>query len=219
MAALISLDCPHCRTVKAAFSAQSFQPSPPGQSTVFIMLFQCQVCWEGIIAKFQAPHQQVFHQWLQGQSTPHTNMGQISLIRYWPAQVETKAPDHVPDNVTSFYLQGMDNVARKNYDAAGTMFRKSLDTALKHLDPSGKGTLQHRIDNLPATVAITPAMKEWAHEIRELGNDAAHEEDPFTEDEATTLKNFTELFLTYTFTLPGMLAARKTPPAPAPPSA
>lgn len=109
----------------------------------------------------------------------------------------------------------MDNLARKNFDAAGTMFRKSLDTALKRLDPSGKGTLQQRIENLPAALGITPAMKEWAHQIRELGNDAAHEEDPFTEDDAKALQAFSELFLTYTFTLPGMLAARKSPPPPA----
>lgn len=145
-----------------------------------------------------------------------TTMGPITVVRHWPTEIETKAPEHSPNNVTSFYLQGMDNLARKNYDAAGTMFHKSLDIALKRLNQSGKGTLQQRIDNLPAAVAITPAMKEWAHQIRELGNDAAHEEDPFTEDEAKTLQAFTELFLTYTFTLPGMLEARKNPPAPSP---
>ena len=146
-----------------------------------------------------------------------SQFGQISLLNYWLPEVETKPPADVPDNVTSFYLQGTDNLARKHYDAAGTMFRKSLDTALKRLDPSGKGTLQQRIDNLPAAVAITPAMKEWAHQIRELGNDAAHDEDPFTEQEASTLQAFTELFLTYTFTLPGMVAARKSPPPASPP--
>jgi hypothetical protein len=60
-------------------------------------------------------------------------------------------------------------------------------------------------------------MREWAHQIRELGNDAAHDEDPFTEHEAQTLQAFTELFLTYSFTLPGMIAARKSPaPVPGP---
>jgi hypothetical protein len=106
----------------------------------------------------------------------------------------------------------MDNMAR-NFDAAGTMFRKSLDAALKRLDSTGKGSLQKRIDTLPAETGVTPAMKEWAHQIRHLGNDAAHEDDPFTEEEAKSLQAFTELFLTYAFTLPGMLAARK-PPAP-----
>ncbi len=90
------------------------------------------------------------------------------------------------------------------------MFRKSLDVALKRIHPEGKGMLQKRIDALPQELGITPAMKEWAHEIRDLGNDAAHEEEPFSEAEARSLHAFTEMFLTYAFTLPGMLKERKT---------
>jgi len=216
--AQMSLDCPHCHTANAGFSGSHFLPAPPGQQALYIMLFQCQVCGEGIIAKIQCPNQNAIQQWTMGQITMQSlQFGQISLLRYWPTEVETKPPANVPDNVTSFYLQGMDNLSRKHYDAAGTMFRKSLDTALKGLDLSGKGTLQQRINNLPATVVVTPAMKEWAHQIRELGNDAAHDEDPFTEQEATTLQAFTELFLTYTFTLPSMVTVRKSPPPVSPP--
>ena len=54
----------------------------------------------------------------------------------------------------NFYLQGMDNLAR-NFDAAGTMFRKSLDAAMKHLDPTGKGTLEKRIDSLDPAIGVT----------------------------------------------------------------
>jgi hypothetical protein len=209
----IALDCPHCLTEKAAFAGSAHVPFQSGRQE-FLMLMQCQVCGEGIVAKFGGGIN--FQNWVAGQS-PHQMAP--PLIKYWPEKTQTKAPDHTPSNVQSFYTQGMDNVARKNFDAAGTMFRKSLDSALRRLDPSGKGTLQQRIDNLPAALGITPAMKEWAHQIRELGNDAAHEEDPFTEDEAKTLQAFSELFLTYIFTLPGMLAARKSllPPASPPP--
>ena len=89
------------------------------------------------------------------------------------------------------------------------MFRKSLDVALKKVHPEGKGTLEKRINLLPDALGITPAMKAWAHNIRDLGNDAAHEEEPFTEDEAKALQSFSELFLTYVFTLPGMIEERK----------
>ena len=126
----------------------------------------------------------------------------------FPKRASVAAPEHCPANVARFYEQGLENVVR-NFDAAGTMFRKSLDAALKHIDPNGKGTLEKRIDNLPPATGVTPAMLSWAHEIRHLGNDAAHEEDPFSEAEAKALQAFTELFLTYVFTLPGMLAARK----------
>jgi hypothetical protein len=103
----------------------------------------------------------------------------------------------------------MDNLKRKNFDAAGTMFGKALDTGLKRLHPDGKGTLERRIDNLPDLLGITPAMKEWAHQIRRLRNDAAHEEEPFSPEETATLQSFTEVFLTYAFTLPAMLEVRR----------
>jgi Domain of unknown function (DUF4145) len=106
-------------------------------------------------------------------------------------------------------LQGIDNLKRKNFDAAGTMFRKSLDVGLKIINPAGRGSLEKRIDSLPEDMGITPAMKDWAHEIRHLGSDAAHEDEPFAPEEAGALQSFMELFLTYAFTLPGMLAARR----------
>jgi hypothetical protein len=106
----------------------------------------------------------------------------------------------------------MDGLRRGNFDAAGTMFRKALDVGLKRIHPEGKGTLEKRINGLPDTIGITPAMKEWAHSIRDLGNDAAHEEEPFSEADAKALQAFTETFLTYTFTLPGMIEERKPKP-------
>lgn len=62
---------------------------------------------------------------------------------------------------------------------------------------------------------LTPDMKEWAHEIRLGGNDAAHEEKPFTKQEAERLYTFSLLVFNYLFMLPGMLAeARGAPVAP-----
>ena len=48
-------------------------------------------------------------------------------------------------------------------------------------------------------------MKKWAHEIRLGGNEALHEPEDFTREEAERLQTFTELFLTYAFSLPAML--------------
>lgn len=86
-----------------------------------------------------------------------------------------------------FYLQRVDNLKRGHFDAAGTMFRKSLDTDLKRLHAEGNGPLENRVDGLPGSIGITPAMKEWAHQIRRLGNDAVHEEEPVEEAETKEL--------------------------------
>ena len=68
--------------------------------------------------------------------------------------------------------------------------------------------MKERIDNLPADLA-TPAMKEWAHHIRLDANEATHEVEEFTEDDAKKLQLFTEMFLTYAFMLPAMMKRAK----------
>ena len=120
-------------------------------------------------------------------------------------------PDYTPDRPKNLYLQGLDNQRRQNWDAAGMAFRTCLDQALRRLHPEGKGTLATRIDSLPAETGVTPSMKQWAHEIRTLGNEAAHEDEPFDEQSTKDLQSFTEVFLMYAFTLPGMLEARHPP--------
>ena len=88
------------------------------------------------------------------------------------------------------------------------MFRKALEVAVHALHPGGKGRLVDRINALPAENGITPAMMEWAHVIRQDGNDAAHHDEPFTDLQATALQAFTETFLNYAFTLPERVRQR-----------
>lgn len=206
----IQLDCPHegCLTEKAGFTGSHFHLHKPGAHE-YIFLLQCGVCGNGVVAKYFGGS---FQHWVSGHG-----IGDTRLLETWPKRSPIEAPQHLADNVARYYLQGMDNLKRKNFDAAGTMFGKALDVGLKRLDPSGKGTLEKRIDSLPEIIGITHPMKEWAHEIRHLRNDAAHEEDPFSSDEAHALQSFTELFLTYAFTLPGMLDARRAAVQPAAP--
>ena len=98
----------------------------------------------------------------------------------------------------------MDNLQR-NWTAAGMMFRKTLDTGLKAKFPDIKGTLEKRIDKAAELRGLTPDLAEWAHRIRLDGNDAAHEEEPSEEEDASRLCAFTKMVLLYLFTLPGML--------------
>lgn len=198
----VSLNCPYCGTTKVAFRGD--KPIPcDAQGSEYIILLQCRCCRNGVVAKYRGSG---IMNWIStgGLSDPPP------LLESWPKMETVSAPKYLPDNIRSFYTQGIDSLRRQNYDAAGTMFRKSLDVTLKRLYPEGKGTLQKRIDALPHDLGITPAMKEWAHEIRDLGNDAAHEDEPFTESEARALQAFIEMFLTYAFTLPGMLKERKS---------
>jgi hypothetical protein len=109
----------------------------------------------------------------------------------------------LPENVSSFFRQGVENYRASRWDASGAMFRKSLDVATRILDPALRSdTLFVRINKLHAQGALTDAIRDWSHEIRLEGNDAVHGDDPETLEDAQATFRFTEAFLIYTFTLP-----------------
>jgi hypothetical protein len=133
----------------------------------------------------------------------------IIIREQWP-NYDTSTPADVPLNIATFYEQGVRALKAGHWDAAGAMFRKTLDVSTKALDPEGRtATLYKRINALVHDGALTPAMGDWSHEIRLDGNDAVHSEDPETEEDASGLQRFVEAFLTYSFTLPAMVAANR----------
>ena len=132
----------------------------------------------------------------------------MRLISISPTLPKSDAPEFTPDNVARFFKQGKDNVSAGNWDAAGAMFRKALESGLKKKFPDIKGTPRQRIDKAAKQHKLTPELAEWAHQIRDLGNDAVHEEE-FTEEEAKAMAAFTDLLLQYIFTMPGRLQAER----------
>jgi hypothetical protein len=134
-------------------------------------------------------------------------------MEHLPRPKKSDVPEHLPERVGHLFRQAEDALRRRNWDSAGATYRKTLDVGTRLLDRTLSGNLGPRIDQLAANSKITPDMKAWAHQIRLDGNDAAHDEDPFTEDEAKRLHEFTRLFLLYAFTLPGMLKVAQEIPS------
>ncbi|MBV6794297.1 DUF4145 domain-containing protein [Xanthomonas euvesicatoria] len=133
-----------------------------------------------------------------------------AIVRKYPRVEAKTCPESVPDNVRRAFLQGVDNAARGNSDAAAAMFRKSLEVATRALDPGLAGKkLVARIDALEAAGRLTPDLKTWAHLIRLDGNNGAHDEEELPAAQIEQLQKFSELFLIYTFTLPAEVAARR----------
>jgi Domain of unknown function (DUF4145) len=131
-----------------------------------------------------------------------------------PEPKPSRAPDHLPPPLPNLFLQAADSLKRKAWDASGAMSRKTVDVCTKLLmkdEAKQHRDMKPRIDALAAKGYLTPQLREWAHQVRLDGNDAVHDEDPFTEEEAQELLDFTELFLTYVYTLPGRLLDKKKP--------
>lgn len=139
----------------------------------------------------------------------------IGLGDQWPMAESGQAPEDTPLTVARFFEQGTSSIELGNFDAAGMMFRKALETSTKLLDGDLAGKrLVNRIDELAEQHKLTPDLAEWAHEVRLGGNEAAHEDEPFTLEEAVDLRNFIENFLRYSFTLPSAVKRRSSAAAP-----
>lgn len=202
----MALNCPHCSTVKAGFrSAGSHRRGEP-ESDLWDVLFYCRVCLRGVVI--------VLSDGGYGRDPVQANedsfVSRFTLTAVYPAPIELATPEHVPDVVARDYIEALDSLRRGNFNAAGVMFRKVLQRATTAvakdagLEPFSKRTpLQHRIDALANGGLLTGSMCKLAATIKLDGNTAAHEEDQdFDRPAATRMQEFTELFLTYTFTLP-----------------
>ncbi len=176
----------------------------PGANQTLLFL-QCEGCGQAVIAVVHGGAN-VVQNWIIGSAAAP---GAIGII--YPEVASPKAPGDVPPNVRAAFLSGLDNLGRKGgSNAAAAMFRRSIELAARSIDSDAPGdiNLKQRIERLSESV-VTPAMREWAQQIRLGGNDAVHEPEEFSDVDAQQLHIFAELFLTYAFTLPVMLKKAK----------
>ena len=207
--AVFTHDCPHCHTKSVGFHSIHGVVIPATGDKRWNLFATCGKCGVGVVAEYET-HGRNPHEYL------NTAPDQFMLAALYPPPEKPEAPEYLPENVKNFFLQAVEN-RKNNYDAAGGMYRKSLDVGMKMKFPEDrfpeiKGTLFKRIKAAAKIGEITAELGKWVHHIRLEGNDAAHDEDPYTEEEVAALHRFTELVLMYLFTLPGMLAKAQEDP-------
>lgn len=91
-------------------------------------------------------------------------------------------------------------------------YRRALELALKDKAPELTGTFYRRIEAMAADGRLTEAVATWAHSVRELGNEAAHDEPEPSEDDISDLAAFTRVVLEYLYTMPAKVSRRSAPP-------
>ena len=134
------------------------------------------------------------------------------LKHLWPPTPKPTLPEHLPPEVARPYL-----AAERNYpqhgmeEAAAGSYGRALEVGTKlFASQHAEQKLNNRIDKMRKDGLITQSLWEWAHMIKSIRNDALHEVDSIDREELKAIRGFTETLLTYLFTLPGMLAERRT---------
>jgi hypothetical protein len=90
----------------------------------------------------------------------------------WPLQT-VSFPEHWPDDIGRFWMQARRSLEGKNWDAASLMARSAIQLAVRYKNAAGRN-LKEEIDDLAQKGILPPVVREWSHEVRELGNENAH---------------------------------------------
>lgn len=198
MAVALVQDCPHCGAENTGFALHGFAMDPLG-SRGWNMLFVCNVCGGPVAARGA-----------DGRSgrSPGDAAGDVKaefpVFDTWPKPRPHVVPAHLPDAVAKAFLQAEESVgSAKKTESTAAMDRRALELATKLIAPEHAAlSLFHRIERLAADHLITPALRDWAHSLRTIGNESLHDIEGVTHDEARQTHEVTRFVLTYLFTLP-----------------
>lgn len=198
--------CGHCGARSSALVIRTAEPTANDGYRWNCMLV-CGSCGEGSIAQVRVTASNV--------ANPAAFPGDIGskpshyeVLYFFPRKLAGKAPEHVPPAAAAAFAEGVDNLNDGRFTSAIMMFRRALDVGLKEFPSEiDAWKLEKRIDKLADAGLITKDLQQWAHKIRLEGNEAVHELDNPTKEQAGELRLFTELVLIYLFTLPARVKA------------
>jgi hypothetical protein len=133
----------------------------------------------------------------------------LQYVDHWPKPPDPRIPAHLPPLVQKTFLQAENNYPLEGHEeAAGLMYRRSLELALGAKYPDLKGSLADVIKKLVSDGVLTSDLSQWATEVRLVGNDAAHAEE-VTRNDLEMMRGFAEAVLEYVWTLPTQVQQRR----------
>jgi hypothetical protein len=138
------------------------------------------------------------------------NFSQDDIVETFPRPTGPRITEATPENVLKPYIEAEQSFEIGLFSAAASCYRKAMERAVKHLNPSATGMLNARIRELEKLQIIPHSMVELLDQVRLFGNASMHEDDddPNKQD-CEAAREFAYLFLRYAFSLPAMVAEAK----------
>ncbi|MCH7579847.1 MAG: DUF4145 domain-containing protein [Chloroflexi bacterium] len=182
--------CPHCK-IHATFKSQG--PEKVNWENQLHQIWRCNNCF-GVV-------------YVRVRTEPDD-------LEFYPS-LRSEARDEYPPEVRDNFGEALRSLNGNNPKAAVVMTRSALQAAMRQQDAKGK-TLKAEIDSLADSHAIPPAIKDWAHELRDGGNLVAHPEPDKTVEtqDAEELIALAESLFEYLYVVPKELERRRQRLAP-----
>lgn len=210
--AVLTTTCGHCGTEKIGLHVKGYAQAGGGVAT----FTTCPKCIQPAVHLLRpGPQAKAVEGWFYSSVARNDGIDTLTQTGWviqasYPAALVPQAPDHCPEDIGRIYVGARLALERGELDAAGMMIRKVLEVATKRVIPENSGTLAGRIDEMAKANLIPEAVKSWAHQIRIIGNEAAHEAVEPPRSEVAEAVEFTDAFLIYVFTMPERVRKRQS---------
>lgn len=134
----------------------------------------------------------------------------------YPEMVPT-VHESIPKDVAEDYKESLICYNAGAWKATVVLCRRAVQSSVVERGADVNNELWRQIDELASKEVITNDIKDWAHQIRYLGNDGAHPYDrglltKVTKDDANEVLKFMDSYLKYVYEMPFEVAKRRRGP-------
>lgn len=184
-----SIYCPYCRRYTHLFNRAQWESPECG----LYWIGECNSCHKGVLVKEPGP--------------------QLITEEVYPTPLPEPPDKRIAPDIHKDFEEALKCFGISAFRAAGVMARRALQCCC--LDKEAKkGNLQDQIDWLFGQGIITKNLKDWAHEVRLVGNDAAHpqkpgQDKPITQDDAKTILDLLRQFTNVLYVAPAIAEKSK----------
>ena len=135
----------------------------------------------------------------------------------YPAPLPGPVDSRIPEQIRADFIEAKQCKAIGAFRAASVMARRALQCICLGKGAKENEKLEKQIDWLLAQNIITKDLQEWAHEVRLVGNDAAHPKKPsedtkILESDAEDILQLLEQFSQVLYVAPALAAERRQRP-------
>jgi len=127
----------------------------------------------------------------------------------YPAPLPEPVDERVPSPIRKDFEEALRCFSISAFRAAGVMARRALQSCCLDKGAREEEKLVKQIEWLFEQRIITKELKDWAHEVRLVGNDAAHpknpkEDQPITKEDAKVILDLLEQFTNVLYVAPAI---------------
>ena len=132
------------------------------------------------------------------------------VVKKYPDSLPSPVDELIPQDVKIDFEEALLCFSVGAYRGAAALARRTVQLICVDKGADSKKTLRDQIDQLLADGVITKDIQEWAHEVRFLGNDAAHpNKNTVSQDDAKDILDLLESLCEVLYVAPAKAAERK----------